>query len=191
MLVRDTRDGYGIVSRLFHWIMAAAIAGLFALGWWMVGLDYYSPYYTSAPDFHRSAGILVLIALAVRFMWRVTNVKPDDGMLSARERTISRLVHWGFYPLLLALLVSGYLISTPDGRPIDVFGWFSVPSIIQSKGLEDTAGLVHEWLAYVTMVLAALHTAAALKHHAVDKSDVLTRMWSGPDPAKKFSNRQE
>ena len=180
MTFRDTKTGYGLVSRLAHWLMAVAIVAMFALGLWMVGLDYYSPYYKSAPDLHRSAGILLLIALLARFAWRVVNVKPDDSELSPFERRASAIVHWGFYPLLLALMVSGYLISTLDGRAIDVFGLFSAPSIIEAKGWEDTAGLVHEVLAYATMALASVHTLAALKHHVIDKHATLVRMWSGP-----------
>lgn len=183
MHIKDTPAGYGLVSRLFHWLMALAIFGLFALGWWMVGLDYYSVYYHSAPDLHRSAGILLLIALLGRMAWRLINVKPDDAELTPVERKAAHLVHLGFYPLLLALMLSGYFISTPDGRLIDVFGLFSVPSIIQQKGLEDTAGLVHRVLAYVTVGLAVVHTIAALKHHFKDKSSILTRMWSGPPDA--------
>jgi len=180
MTIRDTSEGYGIVTRLLHWSMALAVVAMFALGWWMVGLDYYSPYYRSAPDLHRSVGIVLLVALALRFGWRTANVRPDDRVLTPRERAVSHIVHVAFYPLLLAVMVSGYLISTVDGRPIDVFGLFSVPSLIQSKGLEDAAGFAHEWLAYLTIALATLHSAAALKHHFVDKSNILTRMWSGP-----------
>jgi cytochrome b561 len=160
--------------------MAVAILALFGLGYWMVGLEYYSPYYKSAPDLHRSAGMLLLIALVLRFVWRIANVRPDDSELTPLERRASHIVHWGFYPLLLVLMVSGYLISTPDGRPIEVFGLFNVPSIIQEKGLEDTAGLVHEWLAYLTIAVAAVHAAGAMKHHVIDRSHILTRMWSGP-----------
>ena len=180
MLIRDTREGNGLVSRAFHWVTAAAIVGMFALGWWMVGLNYYSPYHNSAPDLHRSVGILLLIALALRFVWRIANVKPTDSDLTPFEQRAAVLVHWGFYPLLLALSISGYLIATPDGRPVDVFGLFSVPSVIQQQGLEDLAGLVHRVLAYTVIGLAALHTAAALKHHFIDRKSILTRMWSGP-----------
>lgn len=180
MLIRDTSLGYGLVSRAAHWLMAVAIFAMFGLGYWMTGLTYYSPYYNSAPGLHRSAGILLLIALLARFAWRLANVKPSDAELRPFERKVSHLVHWGFYPLLLALMISGYLISTPDGRPIDVFGIFSVPSFVQKKGLEDAAGFVHEALAYVVMALAAIHSVAALKHHIVDKHSTLTRMWSGP-----------
>jgi cytochrome b561 len=180
MLIKDTPAGYGLVTRLAHWVMAVAIIGMFVLGLWMVTLNYYSPYYRSAPDIHRSVGILLLILLVLRFGWRLANPKPDESELAPWERTAALLVHWGFYPLLLALMVSGYLISTADGRPIEVFGWFSVPSLIEKKGMEDVAGEVHEILAYVTIAVVVLHTAASLKHHFVDRSRILARMWSGP-----------
>jgi cytochrome b561 len=160
--------------------MAVGVVFLFGLGLWMVTLNYYSPYYTSAPDVHRSVGILLLILLVARFGWRLVNPRPDDGELAPWERTASRIVHWAFYPLLLALLVSGYLISTADGRPIEVFNWFSVPSLVQRKGLEDSAGEVHEVLAYLTIALVVVHAAASLKHHFIDRSRILVRMWSGP-----------
>jgi cytochrome b561 len=180
MLVRDTSHGYGLVSRLFHWLMAIVIVAMFGLGLWMVELDYYSPYYHSAPNLHKGVGILLLIALALRFSWRLASVKPDDDDLTPLERMASRIVHWGFYPLLLALMVSGYLISTADGRPIEVFGLFSVPSPGENKGLEDTAGAIHAYLAYVVILLAIVHAAAAVKHHVVDRGRSFSRMWSGP-----------
>jgi len=180
MLIQDTKAGYGLLTRLMHWIMAVGIVAMFVLGLWMVTLSYYSPYYQTAPDIHRSVGILLLILLVVRFAWRLANPKPDDSELSPLERAVSPVVHWGFYLLLLALMVSGYLISSSDGRPVEVFNWFSVPSVIHEKGLEEPAGTVHEILAYVTIAVAALHSAAALKHHFIDRNRILARMWSGP-----------
>jgi cytochrome b561 len=186
MQINDTARNYGIVSWIFHWGMFVAIMAVFGLGLWMVDLDYYSAYYNTAPDIHRSVGILLLIALVFRFTCRVVNTKPSDGDLSRPERIASALVHWGFYPLLLALLVTGYLISTAKGEPVSVFGWFSVPATLQFPGQEDTAGYIHWLLAWVTVSLVAVHAVAALKHHFADRSRVLTRMWSGP-----FSNDQD
>jgi cytochrome b561 len=180
MQIRDTTAGYGLLTRLLHWGMAVAIIALFALGLWMVTLTYYSPYYTLAPDVHRSVGMLLLFLLVFRFGWRLANAKPDDPELKPYERVGAAIVHWGFYPLLFALMVSGYLISTADGRPIAVFDWFSVPAVVTDKGLEEPAGKVHEILAYLTMALIAVHAAASLKHHFIDRSRILTRMWSGP-----------
>jgi cytochrome b561 len=180
MLIRDTSNGYGLVTRVVHWLMALAIVALFALGLWMRTLDYYSPYYNLAPDIHRSAGMLLLFLLVFRIAWRVVNAKPDDHELSRLEAAAAHIVHWSFYPLLVALMVSGYLISTAKGQPVSVFGWFSVPAITQGEGQEDIAGYVHKVLAYATIVLAAVHSAAAVKHHIIDRSSILTRMWSGP-----------
>ena len=190
MYIRDTSQGYGVVSRLFHWLMAVAIFAMFGLGVWMVRLDYYSPYYNAAPDFHRGLGILLLLALLVRWIWRAANPKPSADGLTPLEQKISYTVHWGFYVLLLALMVSGYLITTPDGQPIDVFGWFDVPSLVQMRGLEDRAGYVHGLVAYAVIALAVVHSLAALKHHYFDRSNVLHRMWSGP-PSLTVNSKEE
>lgn len=180
MIIRDTTKGYGLITRLFHWLMALGIFFLFGLGYWMVGLDYYSPYYVSAPDLHRSLGLVLLVVLLVRWGWRLASVHPSDEELKPFERLAAKAVHIGFYPLMLALFVSGYFISTSDGRPIDMFGQFEVPSLVIEKNLADTAGRIHEILAYITVGVAFVHAAAALKHHFADKSSILTRMWSGP-----------
>ena len=178
-MITDTQEAYGIVSRILHWGMALAVFAMFGLGWWMVGLDYYSPYYNSAPDLHRSAGMVLLAVLILRTAWRLANVKPDDADLTQIERRVSRVVHKTFYALLMILLVSGYLISTADGRALGIFGWFSVPSLVAWNGQEDAAGLVHEWSAYAVMALAVIHSAAALKHRFADKGRTRNRMWSG------------
>lgn len=180
MTYRDTAEGWGLVTRLMHWVMALAIFALFALGWWMVELDYYSPYYNSAPHWHKSLGMIFLAILAVRIGWRLVNPKPRDDFLSPFEQRAARLVHLSFYPLMIVMFVSGYLIPTADGRPISVFGLVNVPALIIQPGMESVAGWVHRWSSYAVMILAGLHAAAALKHHFADRSPVLTRMWSGP-----------
>lgn len=176
MQVRDTGFSYGVVTRGLHWVMAIAIFGLFALGYWMVGLDYYSPYYTSAPDLHKSFGIVTGVLLAARFAWVLANTRPASDELTRFERVAARVVHWSFYPLILAVVVSGYVISTGDGRSIDMFGIFSLPPVIGDKSLIEPAGVAHRWASYALIALAVLHSAAALKHHIIDGSPVLRRM---------------
>ncbi|MGE0055749.1 MAG: cytochrome b [Hyphomicrobium sp.] len=187
MKFRDSEKGYGLVTRWLHWLMALAIFFMFGLGYWMMGLEYYSPYYNSAPDLHRSIGAVVGLALVFRFFWRLTNPKPDDGELSPMEQYAAKVVHWAFYPLILIIVVSGYLISSSDGRAIDVFGLFSIPSVVTEKGLSDQAGYLHKILAYSVIGLALIHAAASLKHHFWDRSDILKRMISGPPKDEKNS----
>lgn len=179
MTIRDTTSGYGLPTRIVHWAMAVAIVGMYGLGLWMVDLNYYSPYYHSAPDLHRSVGIVLLLVLVARLLWRLANDKPSDADLSTFERIAARTVHWGFYPLLFALIASGYLMSTADGRPVEVFDWFSIPAVTHDKALEKPAGQVHEFLAHLTIFVAIVHALASLKHQFYDRTGVLSRMWSG------------
>jgi cytochrome b561 len=74
-------------------------------------------------------------------------------------------------------MLSGYLISTADGRAIDVFNLFSVPALVSGfDNQEDIAGLVHQIIAYSLIALVVLHALAALKHHFIDRDRTLKRM---------------
>ena len=88
-------------------------------------------------------------------------------------------MHRLMYALMYLLLLSGYLISTADGRGINVFGLFTGPASISGlQNQADIAGELHQWLAYVLIGLISLHALAALKHHFVDRDQTLKRMLS-------------
>lgn len=176
--LRNTAHGYGLVAIVLHWLVALAVIGLFALGFWMTGLSYYDEWYRRGPEIHKSIGILLFMVMLVRVIWRSINTKPEDEPgISALERQLARGVHLLFYVLLFALMISGYLISTADGRPIQVFDLFAVPATISDlPQQEDIAGAVHWYLALLLISLAGLHAIAALKHHFIDRDRTLKKM---------------
>ena len=175
---RNTQDSYGLVSVILHWLIAVAVTGLFVLGLWMVGLGYYHPWYQRAPDIHRSVGVLLFAPMLVHLAWRYWNPRPQT-LGSVTERKAAAWMHRLMYALMYLLLLSGYLISTADGRGINVFGLFSVPASISGlHNQADTAGEVHEWLAFTLIALVVLHVLAALKHHLVNRDQTLKRMLS-------------
>lgn len=161
-----------------HWVMALAIAGLFALGLYMVGLDYYDPWYNTAPHIHQSLGVLLALLLAVRLAVRLALPPPAPlPSISPIERALAGIVHWQLYALTLLVVVTGYLIASADHTAIQVFSWFSVPPLpVALENQEDVAGVWHEWLAWILIVLSGLHAVAALKHHFYDRDDTLRRM---------------
>lgn len=172
----NTRSGWGLTSILLHWVSALAVVGLFVLGWWMTDLGYYDAWYNLAPWWHRSVGMLLLFVTLLRLVWRLANPVPVSRG-HRLERLAAHLGHIGLYVLMLVVLVSGYLISTADGKGISVFDVFVVPAVISDLPQQATvAGQVHWYSALALMLLAAGHTAAALKHHWVDRNDVLMRM---------------
>lgn len=173
---RNTQNAYGLVSIALHWLVATITIGLFALGLWMVDLGYYDAWYQRAPDLHRSFGFALLAIMLVRTVWRLVNSGPTP-LGSTFERRAGRLVHGLLYTLLFILIASGYLISTADGRAIDVFGIMEIPAIISGLDKqEDIAGSVHEILSYVLITLAMLHALAALFHHFFHRDKTLMRM---------------
>ena len=176
--MRNTSQAWGVVAILLHWLMALAILGLFGLGFYMVDLTYYDPLYKTLPEIHKGTGILLALVFVFRIGWRLANPRPQPvaGTTTLEER-IASTVHHLFYLLIAVIMVTGYLISTADGKPIDVFGLFSVEATITSiPEQEDRAGLVHEYLAYGLITLVLLHAAAALKHHLVNRDETLRRM---------------
>ncbi len=173
---RNSETGYGLVAIGFHWLVAVAVIGLFALGWWMVELTYYDPWYRQAPAIHKATGVLLFLVLTARLLWRWLNPSPRP-LGKPWERRLASLMHGTLYLLLFALMTAGYLISTADGSAIDVFGLFSVPATISDlPEQEDIAGDVHRWLAWTVIALAGLHALAAFKHHLFDRDDTLRRM---------------
>jgi cytochrome b561 len=175
---RSRNDRYGLVAILLHWWTAFAVLVLFPLGLWMTGLDYYHPWYRSAPEIHRGIGVLLAITVVIRLGWRLWDSRPDPVPgHSLPERRIARLVHGLLYGLLLLTAWAGYLISTADGRPVDVFGLFSVPATIHDiTNQEDLAGTAHLVLAIALVSVAGVHALAALKHHLLDRDPTLLRM---------------
>ena len=176
---RNSPSRYGLVSVFIHWLVAVAVFGLFGLGYWMVGLDYYSSWYKTAPDIHKGVGILLFVLMLARIFWRW--LSPPPGSLPNHGRLTrlgSKLGHGFLYLGLFVLMISGYLISTADGRGIEVFGLFTVPASITSiPDQEDIAGLVHEYLGWALVIFAGIHALAALKHHFIDRDRTLVRIF--------------
>lgn len=175
---RNSENCWGWVSILIHWLSAAIVIGLFGLGLWMVDLTYYDEWYRQAPFIHKSVGMIFLLLILFRLLWR--KISPAPQYLQSHtsfERKIAVIVHSLLYALMLLIMLSGYLISTADGRGIDVFGWFEVPAIIYGlDAQEDIAGDIHLVLAVSLIVLVVLHMVGALKHHFIDRDSTLTRM---------------
>ncbi len=175
-MLKNTSQAYGLVSVFLHWLVAIAVVSLFALGLWMVELDYYDAWYRRGPDLHKSIGIMLFAVMLLRLGWRLTNPQPQ-GIGKVWEQRAAHIAHRLLYALPFLLMISGYLISTADGRPIDVFGLFSIPATLSGlDNQEDIAGEIHELLAYTLIGLAAVHGLAALKHHYFDRDNTLKRM---------------
>ena len=178
MLIKNTLSRFGLFSKLLHWTIALLILGLIWLGWYMVDLTYYDKWYNASLHYHKSLGILAL-ALAlfkIGWQWHTPAPGPVAG-LKTWEKTGAKLMHYVLWGMMLLIPVTGYLISTSAGKPIQLFNWFAIPAIVDvDEQLRELAIDVHFYLAYATLFLVAGHAGAALKHHFINRDDTLKRM---------------
>jgi len=171
-------DRFDSISITLHWVIGIAYIGLFALGAYMVTLDYYNPLYTRLPYLHKGLGILLIFVVLFRLVWLMMITRPGPLPTHQRYETIAAgFSAWGMTIGLLIVLASGYLITTAAGAGIDVFDLFTVPALnLDLNNQEDLAGLIHWVTAYLVTGIATIHALAALKHHFVNKDDTLKRM---------------
>ena len=80
---RNSSRRYGIISIGLHWIFALAVYGMFGLGLWMVTLSYYDGWYHQAPELHKSIGVLLMLGLVFRVIWRHISPPPAAKRLTA------------------------------------------------------------------------------------------------------------
>lgn len=177
----NNNDAYGIVHKILHWLIAILVFGLFALGLWMVDLDYYSAWYKTAPDLHRSFGIVVVALMIVRLVLKQVRKGPLPlESHSAWERLLAKVVHCLLYVLVISMFISGYLITTVKGQGLDFFSLFTIPATIEDvENLDDIAAEVHELAAFTIIGLVGLHVLGALKHSFIDRDGTLRRMFKG------------
>jgi cytochrome b561 len=180
MTIENREDCYGVIAILFHWSMAFLVIGLAALGLYMVTLPDagFTTKKVTLVLYHKEFGVLVLVLLAIRLAWRVTQVLPRlvEGLPDWQE-IAARFVHLSFYALLCALPMTGWLMSSAAGIPVSFFGLFMLPDFVhRDDDLFHRFMDIHKWLGYALILLIFVHAGAALRHHFISKDDTLRRM---------------
>ena len=170
----EPRNRYSIVSLILHWLIAALVVTQVAL------ITVYES--TESRDFvnaHKSVGLTILVLTLVRLGWRIANPAiPLPDTMRRWERLLARATHVLFYVFMIGMPLAGWAASSAAGRDILWFGLFPWPLLPIGGGREVAGQLMdmHELAAKALYVLLALHVAGALKHHFIDRDNVLHRM---------------
>jgi cytochrome b561 len=178
--LENREDRYGAIALLFHWSMALLVIGLAALGLYMVTLPDvgFNTKKVTLVLYHKEFGVLALVLLATRLSWRVTQVLPRlVENLPDWQKIAARFVHLSFYGLLIAMPMTGYLMSSAAGIPVSFFGLFMLPDLVhRDDDVFQRYMAIHKWLGYVLILFIFVHAGAALRHHFVFKDDTLRKM---------------
>jgi cytochrome b561 len=168
---------YTRVAIALHWIVAALLIGNIALG---LTYDSFGKAWTPwTMFFHKSIGLSVLALSLARLAWRLGHRPPPyDAVLKGWERRLAGALHWLFYVMMIAIPLTGWLLSSSSNRPTDFFGLLTIPPlpISRSDDAHDLFEDLHEYLGKAMIGLILLHVAGALKHHFGGHRHLIGRM---------------
>lgn len=179
-------DRFSTPAIILHWL----VAGLMIYNLYL-GLTYEDA--TGLAKFtllqtHKSIGFTVLGLSILRLGFRLLGGHPPayPDSMKPWEKVVASATHWGFYFMMLALPITGWIIvsASPTNIPTLLYKTVPFPHIgvvhdlpmATRRSLEGGTAEVHEILAYITIAMIVLHVGAALKHHFINKDGVLYRM---------------
>lgn len=183
---KESVERYGLVAQALHWAGFALLCASFWVGLSMVDLPV-SPQRIRDTALHKSIGVTIFLLTALRLLWRQLNPPPPlPASMPAWEKAAAGASHTLLYLLVLAVPASGWLMSSALGFPTRLFGLAQLPDLIErNRELGEFLKQVHFLLNKSLLALVALHVAAALKHHLVDRDGVLLRMLPGAGARKE------
>ena len=173
---------YSTTAKLLHWTIAGAIVLQFVLADLAerAGDADHAVQQLGLLANHKSVGITILVLAIVRIGWRLTHKPPPlPSAIPTWQVRASHLSHWSLYALIVAIPLSGWLMSSASAYSVSWFNLIQLPDFVAADPeLKKTLKEVHETLAKILFLLALLHILAALKHAVIDKDGVLQRMLS-------------
>jgi len=169
--------GYTRTAIALHWAIALLVLCAFPLGIYMADLPF-SPGRLKLYSYHKWIGVTVFLLAIGRVLWRLKHPAPPlPAGLPAWQRIASAATHHLLYVLIIAVPLSGWLMSSAKGFQTVYLGMIPLPDLLtKNKELGDLLQTVHKVLTFTLGVLVVTHVTAALKHYFVDRDGVLARM---------------
>lgn len=171
--------GHGTTARVLHWLVAALILPMIAVGLLMVRPGLGRALGDALYLFHKNVGSLLILLIALRLVWRLTHPPAAlPAAMPAWQRRAAGLSHGALYALMVVMPLSGYVRVRAGGFPIEALDALGLPTLIpRSRALADAASSLHQAAGWALIALLALHVAAALHHALIRRDGIWQRIW--------------
>ncbi len=175
-MIVDTKQRYGLVSRLFHWGVALLVL------WQVMKIfdrinDGEHWVGQNLVPWHVSIGSLLLVLIVLRIVWALGqhNNRPE-GPPPPLLGILAKTGHFLLYCALVLMPLSGMSYLIGSGYALNVFGVELIAAGPEIPWLASFGGSVHSPLAWLLVIMLIGHIGMALFHHFVRKDGVLRRM---------------
>lgn len=172
-------ERYSHTAIALHWLLALLIVGTFGVGLYMHDLPN-SMSKLKLFNYHKWAGTTILALSGLRLLWRLTHRPPADLPMPAWQAQAAHVTHGLLYLMFFVVPLVGWAYSSAAGFPIVWFGVLPLPDFVPVD--KELAAAIKPWhgrAAWLLALLVVAHIAAALKHHFIDRDNLLQRMRPG------------
>lgn len=174
--MKKTITAYSSGSKAFHWTISVLVILMLSFGFFLDDLP--KEYKPVVYMIHKSTGLTVFVLMILRFVWLQISGKPTlPASVPRWQKQAAHFLHYALYIAVISMAMFGWIMSVAAGKIPSYFGLMSLPLPIEpNKPLAKLMLECHKITAWVLIILIVLHVLAALKHHFVDKDNVLKSM---------------
>jgi len=176
MPFRNTKRSWGSLSKALHWLIVLLIINQWVIAERADDLTGFQKF--TALNWHKWFGMTIFMLAIVRLVWRLANPVPDlTAETRPWERVLAKISHALLYTLIFAMPLTGWIMSSARAFGVSWFNLFAFPNLVgKNEHIYELTHGLHEVLFNVLVAVAVLHALGALKHHFIDRNDVLKRM---------------
>lgn len=177
---RDTKAGFGIVSRIFHWTMVALLLWQFTSALLRLVADE-TPVQEFFWSMHYNFGFTIFCLAILRGAWGLFNFSRRPEYPGPQPLPMAAgVVHFTLYLLMIGVPGLALLRAYGSERGFGVFGMqIFAPGGPENDALMELGNSFHGELGWVFLVLVLGHVTMALFHGFVRRDGTLERMTRG------------
>jgi cytochrome b561 len=183
---KNTKQGYGALTKLCHWLIVVLFAFQFVAASVMLNLGpnetFLGASQATTYNWHKSIGLLALVVATVRLWNRGRGELPPwaPSLTTGEQRFIHRAEQI-LYTAMFLMPVSGFLYVMAGGYGVHLFGAVHLPNPIPPslqawKPLATSAKWVHIACGWALLLGLAGHIGLVMRHQLVLKDGLLARM---------------
>lgn len=186
----DRPQGYGIVSRILHWLMAVLFGFQFLSAIFHL-IDREMAITKMLWSFHHTLGFVLLLLVALRAVWGLLNLRSRPPHGHGIVGLASLGGHLALYALMIFVPAVALLRVYGGGRGFNVLGMQIFQPGTRDETLMAPAQLLHGPAGWVLLALVAGHVAMVFVHKYRWREDILGRMTRGRQDDARIEARPQ
>ena len=174
MRLANNLTDYGLISKIFHWLSAAALLIQIPLGFYLVDLDF-SDKRLTIESIHVALGLSIFYLTILRLFYKLINPTPAlTKSIFSGQKIIAKLNHVFLYVSILVITISGALKKLFNGEILNLL--FFDLEIKDNFDLAELFYEIHIFGNYMLIALILLHISAVIIHKILFKENLLRRI---------------